>query len=164
MKLADIVGRQLPPAPWAEGENIPWDDPAFSERMLKEHLSQGRDLASRRFETIDRQVNWIHEKVLERSPTRILELACGPGLYTSRLATLGHECVGIDYAPAPIRYAEEAANLEGLSCEYRLGDVRDAAYGDGYGLVMMIFGQFNVFRRGDVRGCGCWCSGRPARF
>ena len=151
MNLKDIVGRQLPPAPWAEGENIPWDDPAFSERMLKEHLTQRHDLASRRFETIDRQVSWIHEEVLGRSPTRILELTCGPGLYTSRLAKLGHECVGIDYAPAPIRYAEEAVHREGLSCMYRLQDVRETEYGGGYGLVMMIFGQFNVFRRDDAR-------------
>jgi len=151
MNLEDIVGRQLPPAPWAEGDNIPWDDPAFSKRMLKEHLTQRHDHASRRFETIDRQANWIHEEVLARSPTRILELTCGPGLYTSCLAKLGHECVGIDYAPAPIRYAEEAAHREGLSCTYRLEDVRKATYGDGYGLVMMISGQFNVFRRDDAR-------------
>ena len=72
MNLEDIVRRQLPPAPWSEGENIPWDDPAFSERMLKEHLTQRHDHASRRFETIDRQVNWIQEEVLARSPTRIL--------------------------------------------------------------------------------------------
>ena len=34
---------------------------------------------------------------------------------------------------------------------YRLQDVREATYGDGYGLVMMISGQFNVFRRDDAR-------------
>ena len=53
--------------------------------------------------------------------------------------------------PASIRYAEEVANREGLSCSYNLHDVREATYGDGYGLVMMIFGQFNVFRRDDAQ-------------
>ena len=33
-----IVGRRVPPKPWVEGDNIPWQDPAFSERMLVEHL------------------------------------------------------------------------------------------------------------------------------
>jgi SAM-dependent methyltransferase len=151
MNLNDIVRRQVPLAPWAEGENIPWNDPAFSERMLKEHLTQGHDHASRRLDTIDRQVRWIHEDVLARRATRILDLTCGPGLYTSRLAKLGHECVGIDYAPASIEHAEQAARREGLSCTYRLQDVREATYGDGYGLVMMVSGQFNVFRREDAR-------------
>jgi len=36
LTLTDIVHRIVPPAPWTEGENIPWSDPAFSERMLAE--------------------------------------------------------------------------------------------------------------------------------
>ncbi len=150
MNLRDIVNRERPPAPWAEGENIPWSEPAFSKRMLAEHLTQKHNHASRRSETIDRQVRWIHEEVLTGIPTRVLELTCGPGLYTSRLAKLGHECVGIDYAPEPIRYAREAADAADLPCAYRLEDVREAAYGTGYGLVMMISGQFNVFRRAEA--------------
>ena len=104
MKLLDVVGRQRVPKPWAEGEKIPWDEPGFSGRMLNEHLSQEHDAASRRFEVIDRHCRWIHGCVLKRNPTRILDLGCGPGLYTSRLARLGHHCVGIDFSPASIAY------------------------------------------------------------
>lgn len=57
MKLIDIIHRQPNPQPWSEGEKIPWNDPAFSKRMLKEHLSQAHDAASRRSETIDAQVD-----------------------------------------------------------------------------------------------------------
>src|SRR6266542_3437561 len=102
MRLADLALRQCPPEPWREGDNIPWHEPAFSARMLAEHLSQAHDAASRRAATIDRQVAWIHEAVLRGRPTRILDLGCGPGLYTGRLARLGHTCVGIDYSPAAI--------------------------------------------------------------
>lgn len=151
MNLKTIINRTIPPVSWAEGENIPWNDPDFSRRMLAEHLSQEHNLASRRFEIIDRQVGWIHELLLDGRPTRILELACGPGLYTSRLARLGHACDGIDYAPDPVRYARDTAAREVLDCSYRLEDVRKADYGVGYGLVMMIFGQLNVFRRSDAR-------------
>jgi len=150
MNLEDIHKRSLPPAPWAEGENIPWSDAEFSRRMLAEHLDQAHDRASRRFETIDRQVDWIHRAVLDAIPTRILELTCGPGLYTSRLARLGHTCVGIDYAPASIRYAQQTATRESLACTYQLQDVREAEYGTGYGLMMMVNGQFNVFRRNEA--------------
>lgn len=151
MNLQDIIRRQLPPDSWAEGENMPWDDPAFRKRMLAEHLTQKHNHASRRFETIDRQVRWIHAELLGGTPTRILELTCGPGLYTNRLAKIGHKCVGIDYAPEPIRHAKETARDAGLACTYRFEDVRTADYGDGYGMVMMISGQFNVFRRNDAR-------------
>ena len=152
MKLLDVVRRESVPKPWAEGEKIPWDDPDFSRRMLNEHLSQEHDAASRRFEIIDSHVRWIHDQVLKGNPTRILDLGCGPGLYTSRLARLGHRCVGIDYSPASIAYAKEQAEEEGLECTYIQQDIRTADYGDGYCLVMLIFGEFNVFRPEEARG------------
>ena len=152
MKLLDVVRRESVPKPWAEGEKIPWNDPDFSRRMLNEHLSQEHDAASRRFEIIDSHVRWIHDQVLKGNPTRILDLGCGPGLYTNRLARLGHRCVGIDYSPASIAYAKEQAEEEGLECTYIQQDIRTADYGDGYGLVMLIFGEFNVFRPEEARG------------
>ena len=81
----------------------------------------------------------------------VLELACGPGLYTSRLAKFGCECVGIDFAPAAVEYATEAAEREGLACTYLLADVREADFGEGYGLAMMLSGQLNVFPREAAR-------------
>ncbi len=151
MKLLDIVRRQGVPRPWAEGEKIPWDEPGFSRRMLNVHLSQEHDAASRRFEVIDSHCRWIHDQVLKGNPTRILDLGCGPGLYTSRLARRGHQCVGIDFSPASIAYAREQAEEEGLACTYIQQDIRTSDYGDRYGLVMLIFGEFNVFRPGDAR-------------
>lgn len=38
---------------------IPWDEPAFSQRMLENHLSQDHDWASRRLTVIEQQVTWI---------------------------------------------------------------------------------------------------------
>jgi SAM-dependent methyltransferase len=157
MNLLDVVQRQAVPEPWAEGEKIPWHDPDFSRRMLKEHLSQAHDAASRRFVRIDRSVEWIHTHVLGETPTRVLDLGCGPGLYTSRLAKLGHTCVGIDYGPASIAYAREQASREELACEYVEGDIRTTDYGGGseasaaYGLVMQIYGELNVFRPQEAR-------------
>lgn len=155
MQLIDIVGRQAELEPWAEGEKIPWNDPEFSRRMLREHLSQAHDSASRRAEIIDQHVAWIHGTVLAGKPARILDLGCGPGLYSNRLASLGHSCVGIDFAPASIAYARKQAEREGLDCRYELEDIRTADYGLGYGLVMLIFGEFNVFQPSDARAILC---------
>jgi SAM-dependent methyltransferase len=150
--LIEIVRRSQPPAAWAEGDNIPWNEPAFSERMLREHLSQDHDLASRGLEKIERHVEWIHSVVLNGQPTKILDLTCGPGLYANRLAKLGHECVGVDFSPASVAYATEVATREGLESTFLEGDVRSVDPGDGFGLVMMLYAQFNVFRRADATG------------
>ncbi len=151
MNLIDIVTCAAVPEPWAEGEKIPWDEPGFSARMLKEHLSQAHDAASRRFEIIDRHVAWIHHHVLGGHSTRVLDLGCGPGLYSNRLARLGHTCVGFDFGPASIAYAQEEAARDGLACTFRLADIRAADYGEGYDLAMLIYGEMNVFRPVDIR-------------
>jgi len=145
--ILDIVNRAPNPAPWSEGDNIPWNDPAFSERMLAEHLSQEHDLASRRSSTIDEHVGWIFATVLGGRPARVLDLGCGPGLYAHRLASLGCEVVGLDFSPASIRHAIEVAGDHKDNCRFVRADVRDADFGGGFDLVMMIFGQLNVFPR-----------------
>jgi SAM-dependent methyltransferase len=120
--------------------------------MLAEHLSQDHDAASRRFVIVDKHVDWIHHQVLEGVPARILDLGCGPGLYMNRLAKLGHRGVGLDFSPASIAYARRQAEEAGLACTYIRRDIRTADYGGGYDLVLLIFGEFNVFRPGEARG------------
>jgi 2-polyprenyl-3-methyl-5-hydroxy-6-metoxy-1,4-benzoquinol methylase len=149
--LLEIVASRTPPKPWDEGDKIPWHEPEFSRRMLRVHLSQAHDWASRRRPFIDRHVRWIHEQ-LGRRPGRILDLACGPGLYCQALARLGHGCVGVDFAPASIDYARARAADDGLAVDYRLEDVRSfEPEPGGFDLVMMVFGEFNVFRSRDAQ-------------
>lgn len=143
--LTDIVHRAAQLTPWTEGDNIPWDDPEFSERMLAEHLSQEHDLASRKSAAIAEHVDWIFSSVLGGRPARVLDLGCGPGLYSRRLAHRGCGCVGIDFSPASIRYASEAAADAGADCRYIHGDLRGEDFGSDFDLVMLTYGQFNVF-------------------
>ena len=145
MKLSDIVCRQFPPIPWQEADNIPWNDVEFSQRMLKEHLSQDHDAASRRFDIVDGHVDWIHHHVLSERPSRILDLGCGPGLYLHRLAKLGHHCTGIDYSPSSIEYASAEAKKDKLSIQYFCENIQQADFGESFDLIMLIFGELNVF-------------------
>jgi SAM-dependent methyltransferase len=147
VKLGDLPDRAIPSVPWHEADNIPWDEPGFSARMLAEHLSQEHDAASRRAATIDRQVAWIHERVLARRPTTILDLGCGPGLYSTRLARLGHTGIGLDFSPAAIAYARAEAAREGTAWRYRHEDMRMADFGTGFGLAMVLYGELNAFPR-----------------
>jgi SAM-dependent methyltransferase len=118
--------------------------------MLAEHLSQDHDLASRRTEFIDRQVEWIHNGLLKGRPVSILDLGCGPGFYSHRLTMLGHGCRGIDFAPASIDYAR-LHNPDKSRCRFVLADIRRAAFGGPYDLAMILFGEFNVFSQAEAR-------------
>ncbi len=88
----------------------------------------------------------IFQDLLGSKPTSVLDLGCGPGLYSSRLARLGCSCTGIDFSPASIAYARLQAQEGGLACQYIEADLRTATFGAGFGLVLFIFGELNVFR------------------
>lgn len=150
MELKHLISRKTPAVPWQAGEKIPWNDLAFSSRMLSNHLSQDHDWASRRLATIDQHIAYI-DRLLAGERSRILDLGCGPGFYTHGLAKLGHQCTGVDFSPASIRYAKEAAARESLSIRYELADVREFAPPGDFDLVMMLFGEFNVFREEEAR-------------
>jgi SAM-dependent methyltransferase len=129
---------------WKEGYKIPWHEPGFSRRMLREHLSQDHELASRRCETIAAQAAWLKERFLAGGVCRVLDLGCGPGLYAPHLTEAGHFFRGMDISPASIDYAQANFAAPGR-CEFALGDVCRAEYGQGFGLVMMLYGELNVF-------------------
>lgn len=141
-----------PPTPanlWDGEHKIPWNDPAFSRRMLKEHLTQDHDLASRKAETIAAQTQWIHEQAMNGAPGHILDLGCGPGLYAPHLANMGHRYLGLDFGPASIEHAK-ANHARNGQVRFQLGDVTEADYGGPHDLAYMLYGEINVFAPMDM--------------
>ena len=134
---------------WSGAYKIPWHEPAFSRRMLREHLSQDHALASRPLVWIDRQVAWLHEQLLAGLSSRVLDLGCGPGLYGHRLASLGHTCLGIDFGPASIEYAQQHTPA-GASATFVCGDLRTTPLAGPHDLAMMLYGEFNVFSPAEI--------------
>lgn len=130
------------------GAKIPWDEPDFSLRMLEQHLNQEHDWASRRGPIIAAHAAWIAEQL--SVPSRILDMGCGPGLYTQALAERGHQCVGVDFSPASIEYARQRSADCDPKPEYILGDIRNYRSNQKFDCIIMIFGEFNAFIRKDA--------------
>lgn len=148
MNLIDIIKRENDLKPWIEGERIPWDDPEFSKRVLKEHLSQQSSAASKQMRVIQKECAWIFNSLMKNQPGKILDLGCGPGLYTEIFAQKRNFCVGIDFAPAAIEYAKKHATK---NCAYILGDIRTMDYGEGFDAVVYLFGAINLLPSEDAK-------------
>ena len=130
------------------GAKIPWDEPDSSLRMLEQHLNQEHDWASRRGPIIAAHAAWIAEQL--SVPSRILDMGCGPGLYTQALAEQGHQCVGVDFSPASIEYARQRSADCDPKPEYILGDIRNYRSNQKFDCIIMTFGEFNAFIRKDA--------------
>ncbi len=141
------------PTAWHEGGNLPWNDPAFSKRMLREHLDESHSAASRTTPERVQQIDWLWEKLGLRPGSRVLDLTCGPGLYAVALAERGCEVTGIDFSPAAIGYAREQAINAGVAdrCTFIEYDVREAVVESrAYDAALFLYGQLAVFRREEA--------------
>jgi SAM-dependent methyltransferase len=143
--LPQIYDRPQPPVPWRDGVNLPWDEPAFSKRMLAEHLDQSHGAASRRQPEIrglvQQMLRWLHLSAGDR----LFDVTCGPGLYAAEFAQRGIAVSGIDFGPAAIAYARELCAA--WPCEFTLGDVREMDFaGRHFDAAIYLYGQFTVLK------------------
>jgi len=155
--LSDILWRIYhspdPPTPWVDDGNLPWNDPAFSQRMLLEHLDQSHGAASRVLPEREQQINWLRNKLGLEIGSHILDVTCGPGLYAVEFAQQGCQVTGIDFGPASIEYARSLATQHGVAgtCHFLHQDVRTATYPPSfYDAALFLYGQLAVFRREEA--------------
>lgn len=147
------IYRRSDPALWQGGGNLPWDDPTFSERMLREHLDESHGAATRQAAERAAQIDWLWSKLALAANRRVLDLTCGPGLYAVALARRGAVVTGVDFSPASIAHARQLAREEGVGglVTFVEADVRgyqpDAA---GYDAALFLYGQLAVFPRDEA--------------
>ena len=118
-----------------------WTDPWIAQQMLKVHLDQSTDLASRKSQTIDGAVGWIDRKI-GLSGKNVCDLGCGPGLYARRMATRGAKVIGIDFSAGSLDYARAEATAHDLDIEYRKADYLIDDLPGGQDVVSLIWCDF----------------------
>jgi SAM-dependent methyltransferase len=140
--ISQLIGLQQKPDPFTSGEPLFWDDPHISAHLLEAHLNPDIDAASRNPETIDRSVKWLVENLALKAGDSVLDLGCGPGLYTSRFARAGLQVTGVDYSHRSIEYATKSAAKNNLKIAYRYQNYLELNDENRYDVVLLIYGDF----------------------
>jgi SAM-dependent methyltransferase len=140
--ISQLIGFQQKPAPFTTGEPLFWDDPHISAQMLEVHLNPDIDAASRRSEIIDSSIKWLIEKLALKAGDSVLDLGCGPGLYTSRLARVGLQVTGVDYSHRSIDYATRYAAENNLNITYRYQNYLELNDESKCDVALLIYGDF----------------------
>jgi SAM-dependent methyltransferase len=79
------------------------------------------------------------------SGDRVLDLACGHGRITNRLAQRGASVTGYDLTPAFLEIARADAERRHVTVEYVQGDMRELAWSERFDLVISWFTSFGYF-------------------
>jgi len=134
------------PEPFAENTiRALWTRPHLARKMLEYHLSQDTDHSSRRIVEIERIVAWLDDQ-LDLTGKRIIDLGCGPGLYTQRMADCGAEVTGVDFSAVALDYARTRAtgNVHYIEADYLVD-----ALPDDFDVATLIYYDFCALAPGD---------------
>ena len=73
-------------------------------------------------------LEWLDPKEGER----ILDVACGAGALSLKIAEKGCEVHGVDISEDAIKYAKYLAEREKIACIFKIGNAENLPYPDGY--------------------------------
>lgn len=142
MKIKEIIENTNKPEIYQPGNAIMWTDPYISQQLLQVHLNEHVDLASRKPETISMTVDWILSQT-SKEKLSILDLGCGPGLYSEKLAEKGHDVTGVDFSNNSIAYAKEQAQKKQLNIRYLVQDYTQLdLQSNAFDIVLLVFTDF----------------------
>jgi len=121
-----------------------WTNPYISKQLLDIHLNINIDLASRKYESIKKTADWILTQT-NGDKLNILDLGCGPGLYSEIFAKKGYNVTGIDLSKNSIDYAQQEAKSKSLDIKYINQNYLELNLDENsFDLVILIFTDFGV--------------------
>lgn len=145
MTILDIISKSIKPELYDRGTSFMWNDDYISKQLLKIHLNPEMDLGSRKLETIRSTADWILKLHPQNKKLNILDLGCGPGLYTEIFAQHGHQVTGVDISRNSIDYARKEASGKKLDITYINADYLELEFPNhSFDLVTLIYTDLGV--------------------
>ncbi len=128
---------------YKRSDELFWEDEHISKEMLALHLAPDIALASRTHKDIDLSCSWLRSII--KKDSKILDLGCGPGLYTKRLSDYGFNVVGIDYSIRSIDYAFS----QDKKTKYIYQNYLDLDFVDEFDVVILIYCDYAALTFGE---------------
>lgn len=133
------------PMPFEEGTQEIWLDPDRAELVLKTHLDENIPGGSKSTEFIHETIQFIKNIAPPESYKRVIDLGCGPGLYSQGLAKSGYKVVGVDFNRNSINYAIEEAKKNNLLIDYLYGDMTKLNFQNEFDIALLIYELYGSF-------------------
>ncbi|PGT62845.1 SAM-dependent methyltransferase [Bacillus cereus] len=142
--MNNLLNQLQVPSRFEQTDNVFWQNPYIAKKLLEVHLSSDTEGASRSFQFIDKSIDFIQQIAPKKSYQKVLDLGCGPGLYSERLARKGYTVTGIDFSENSIRYAKEQVKKLDYNIEYRYENYLELNDSNMYDLALLIYCDYGA--------------------
>lgn len=146
VKLDEITRK---PKLFAKDDGNFWEDPYISEHILYAHLDDETDEGSRKYDTVIQSVKWLSAYLNLPENSKLLDLGCGPGLYSENFFGQGFDVTGIDINPNSIEYAKNQAKECGYPINYKCQNYLDIDFENEFDVITLIYGDLCVLSHQD---------------
>ncbi len=121
-----------------------WNDEHISKGMLEAHLNKDWEAATRKYDFVINSVEWISSIASPSLKNKLLDLGCGPGIYTELLKRKGYDVTGVDFSERSVNYAIESAKKENLDITYICQDYLELDLEEKFDVITLIYCDFGV--------------------
>jgi len=132
-----------------------WTDPHIATQMLEAHLDPDADGASRSPEFINRSADWVASLLPASAADKtggrqaaLLDIGCGPGLYTKLFAQRGLSVTGMDFSENSIAHARR----HDPDSEYILHDYLSMDFDSMFDIATLIYCDYGALVPQERRG------------
>lgn len=141
LNLNDLIMTDKVPAPFEPGAEL-WNDPHISRMMLEAHLSPDTDAASYIPSKVQAICEYLTEAMGLKKGDAIVDLGCGPGLYSALLADRSCKVTGIDRSENSIQYARQLT--QGKDAEFIVASYLEPFGTSQFDAALLIYQDYGV--------------------
>ena len=142
-RISELLKMDVPCRAYEEGEQM-WTDPYISSQMLRAHLDETSQLASYKPQRREKVAVCVIEGCALKDGSKLLDLGCGPGMYSRLFASHGIQYTGVDISRQSLGYATVHRGEFEDSITYRQMDYRNLDYNSEFDACCMIWCDFGV--------------------
>lgn len=143
-QIKELSNNTSKPVLWEKGTTSLWTDDYISKMMLDAHLNPDLDAATRPLDTVKKTVEWISSIASVSTHPKVIDLGCGPGIYTSMFYDKGYEVTGVDFSKESIDYAVKDAEKHQRNIEYIQADYTSLDDQRKYDIITLIYCDYGV--------------------
>lgn len=96
-------------------------------------------------EQTKKEIDFLIKELELQKSTKILDLACGHGRHTNKLAELGYNITGVDINKGFLEIAKNDARKKKLNTKFICGDMRKIEFKEEFDRLLLLFTSFGYF-------------------